>query len=477
MMNVKNILKSYTSLVCSIVLSGCLLSSCHFLEVEKVGKSDIEGYFCEITALEPAIFGVLNLSYSVMDKYMYIYPGLVSDELQMTPGNPSWEPYYNFTRTSSEDATMIGIFWKNAYNVINNCNQIISHAPALAQSYPMHKAMADRVSAQAYYIRALMHFCLVNCYAQNYSYTTDASHLGVPVVDHVLGLNEKIGRAKVSNVYSQIISDLQTAVSMFPADYTPTQFFPSALAAKALLARVYLYKNDWVNAEKMASEVIAAKPLVSRANYKSMFTKSASVSDDECIFRLNGFGQSNSTSSFFHYQNPSARPSSSVISLFENGDIRQDMLYYKEGDAICMKHVCTDVVSNSENLYLNHIVSRVSEMYLIRAEALNEMGKTSEALNDIRILEARALGINVSEVSLQNLSVSELIETERVKELCFEGHRFFDLARRHKDIVRPSDSNSSVAEINYPDYRYALPFPQVELSANEFIVNNPMSND
>ena len=56
--------------------------------------------------------------------------------------------------------------------------------------------------------------------------------------------------------------------------------------------------------------------------------------------------------------------------------------------------------------------------------------------------------------------------------MCFEGHRFFDLARWNDDIVRSEDTNSIVKKLDYPDYRFALPIPRVEMDANPDMEQN-----
>ena len=61
---------------------------------------------------------------------------------------------------------------------------------------------------------------------------------------------------------------------------------------------------------------------------------------------------------------------------------------------------------------------------------------------------------------------------ERMKELCFEGHRFFDIARRHESVSRDSGSNARAKTLSYPDYRFALPIPRVEMDANPAMEQN-----
>ena len=93
-------------------------------------------------------------------------------------------------------------------------------------------------------------------------------------------------------------------------------------------------------------------------------------------------------------------------------------------------------------------------MYLIRAEANCYLpGGETTAANDIKALQARALGKQPSEINLVYSSVEDLlklVEKERIKELCFEGHRLFDITRKKQNMVRESSTNSIVKIKTYP---------------------------
>ena len=116
-------------------------------------------------------------------------------------------------------------------------------------------------------------------------------------------------------------------------------------------------------------------------------------------------------------------------------------------------------------------------MYLIHAEALC-LGPDKDlktAADDIKALRARALGTDPSTIDIGYSSAVDLdriIQEERAKELCYEGHRFFDLKRRHEDIVRPATTSSHLKTLKYPHYRYVLPIAHLEMQANESMVQN-----
>lgn len=134
-----------------------------------------------------------------------------------------------------------------------------------------------------------------------------------------------------------------------------------------------------------------------------------------------------------------------------------------------------------ENRRADYNVLRVSEMYLIHAEALclgaNKDLKAAE--NDIKALRARALGVNKDEIKLIYTGAEQLytlIKEEREKELAFEGHIFFDYKRRGESIIRDESCEDNDRKLEYPSYRFAMPIAQLELQANDYMVQNPGYN-
>src|SRR5690606_30424873 len=120
-----------------------------------------------------------------------------------------------------------------------------------------------------------------------------------------------------------------------------------------------------------------------------------------------------------------------------------------------------------------------SEMYLIRAEAKAELGDLEAAARDLKVLHARTLQVDISEISLEVASKEELLDLiliERAKELSFEGHRLFDLVRTGRNLERDPSVNSSVKFIAYPSPLFILPIPESEINANPNIIQNPEYN-
>lgn len=469
--------------IINLIVSLSLLmanTSCSFLEVERIGKSDIQTYFSEVTALEPAMNGIYNLMFSFYDRYHILYSEICADALILSASSGgTWVDYQNFVATSNYETSAVGYIWKSGYEIINNANQVIHWAPVLKESYPHDVEMIDNVTASAYFVRALIHFDLCRVYGQNYTYTDNAGHLGVAIRDKIPSLSETIARSTVKQCYQQCLDDINMALQTY-SNCAYDAFRPTPLACKALLARIYLYMNDMTNAEKYASEVIAQKNLTPRNEYLEMFCDPQEVGE-EAIYRLNGFDQTNSLNSMFDYLSPDARPASGLLAKFADDDIRKQLFSYSYSGTdypnVMLKYTCTADVKSDEDRYYNLSVFRLSEMYLIRAEARCALGILDGAESDLKALIARATGRNASEIDLAWSTANELdslINEERQKELCFEGHRFFDIARRHEDLVRDGSTTSTVSRLEYPDNRFVLQIPYVEIDANHDMQQNPL---
>jgi len=127
----------------------------------------------------------------------------------------------------------------------------------------------------------------------------------------------------------------------------------------------------------------------------------------------------------------------------------------------------------SGNLRMENIpVLRLSEMYLIRAEAISKGAVVPGVLpvHDYNMLRTHRGLTAVSSVSVQDLY------DERRRELCFEGHQLFDLARTKRELVRNDYSGSVNQNVPFPDYKWAAPIPLGETDANENITQNPNYN-
>lgn len=474
-----------------ITLSILLLSGCEdYLNVKYNGKSTVAGFFSEYSGLENAGQGLHRTMLDFYDDNVLFYEMLRSDQLNVTAAaSDQYVQLQNYAVTPNDDY-MSRTYYNNGYVVITNANNILTYAPDLKNTEPSHLADIDRIMGYAYFARALAHFQLCNAYAQPYNYTSDASHPGICVMDHIPGFNDNLPRNTVKEVYDQVIKDLKAGIELLGDETISDQYYASGIACEALLARVYLYMEDWDNAETYSAKVMSKIPLSPYSEYENLFRGGPDVKGTETIFKLNAYG---TVSTLVNTLSPVSTgymfyPDPAMSSYFEGDDIRGKMLTYVCSDADAAEYhglsfpavlkYCIYPTNTAQNkTVVCPIVLRSSEMYLIHAEALTN--KTNPdlagAAADIKALEARARNKSVDNISLSYSNASDMndiIEKERIKELDFEGHRFFDIIRRKKDLVRSSTSSSSIKKITYPDYRFVLPINFREIQANEAMEQN-----
>lgn len=387
---------------------------------------------------------------------------------------------WNYTAENTEN------LWGSAYSTISRANNVINAIPTY-EGNESEKATLQKYKAECLFIRAIAHFDLVRLYAQPYS--SGKSGLGVPVV-----IETKIdepARNTIEEVYSQVVSDLKEAESLF-GDYkreggADPKGFATKEAAQALLARVYLYMEDWQNAADYATKVIesgkyemwtADQYVTVSENEEGAWGRETEGS--EVIFAVYG-AQGNSgfpgQVGIPYMTNPEYHgdvcASNDLLNLYEDGDVRRDLFYADtQGRPVYEGYFWTNKYPSKtgDGSTNNTPVLRLSEMYLIRAEAIYKGASIAgvSALSDFNMVRTnRGLPTRTSSIILSDIS------DERRRELCFEGHMLFDLARRKEALVRNDYVASSNQNIPFPDKKWAVPIPKSEMNANENMVQNP----
>lgn len=467
-------------------MAGCT----SFLNVESLGKSTIEGFFSDIDGLTAAGLGLHRVLGELYDDDYIRIGELAGDNLYLYRINASQplQLVYDYESTPADNSGYPYYFWKHAYEVCTNANNILYYGEKLFKEYPAQADVINKHFGYAHFARALSIFNLCNVYAMPYDYTPDASHPGVVAIDFVPGFDTELPRNTVKECYDLVLSDLNKAIDYLGDSNSDNNTYINALACKALLARVYLYMKDYDKAAAYAKEVMDKVSLTQRSDYVNMFRRAQDY-PGEGIFRINTYDAGSGMRTMCTPLNTqNCGPDETFVASFSNDDIRKELFNYvaekEDGDefygqqfsAICKYLPLKGGETKEENRRCDYFVLRVSEMYLIHAEALClGGGDLNAAAADIKALRARALGKNTSEIELSYgnaEALDKIVQEERNKELCFEGHRFFDLKRRHEDIVRPATSSSTLKKLSYPDYRYCLPIAQMEMQSNDYMTQN-----
>ena len=459
-----------------ILLLAVQLSSCEsFLEVEEVGRASIPVFFTDMDGIRAALPGTYTAVHKYYDDYFMLYPDAAGDLFNMIPTGEGTKMYtqFNYLSTPEEEIGAVGYIWRDGLRAMANANNILEYHPILLKENPGSLEELDRIKGEALFLRALIHFDLVRVYAQPYNFTSTASHPGIPILLYTPGPNENLHRSSVAEVYDQILGDLQTAENILSEYPKRSSYHASHQAVQALLARVNLYMENWPAAKQYADQVIGTSQLTIGEEYVNMFRTVSQSS--ESIFQLSGHLKGSSIRDFYTPAGPIGYASEKLISLYDNPqDLRLKLLDVEGGTNTTLKYEVPG--QTEEERQIDIVVLRAAEMYLIAAEAMAQMNQLSEAEDYLKAIQARALGIDPSEVELSYSSQEELLDIileERARELSFEGHRLFDLNRLGRDLERGEDVNSSMKTLTHPSPYFILPFPQSELNANNNITQNP----
>ena len=393
--------------------------SCDVLDVEPQSSIDADKAFQNKKDIEKGIVGAYSYfsSLSYYGRSYAMFPDLAADNLSH-PIAATASEYSEIDNNNilPENASVAGM-WSVMYAGINVTNNVISKVPGIAG---MTDAEKNKALGELYFIRALNHFNLLNYFGAVPVITTPTVGVG----------NLDKPRNAVQDVYNQIINDLLFAADNLSVSSNKTR--TSKYAAKALLARVYLYKGDYTKAQSLATEVIEAGGYTLLGNYADVF---ASDESSESIFEI--YFSQIERNRIAEYNFPTSlngrrevEPDASLLSAYETGDKRYGASIAFEGtSAYAIKY--DDLSLGADNF----IVLRLSEMYLIRAEA--EANKTSpnvgQIQSDINKIRNRANLSSTSETSVPQLL--KIIEKERRVEFAFEGHRWFDLVRTGRAIA------------------------------------------
>ena len=403
-------------------------------------------------------------------------------------------PYDVFTFSATQDG--LDRWWNTLYVGVKRANVVIQFVPGLN----MDAALKTRYVAEAKFIRAMMYFDFVRAWG------------GVPLVTDV-NPPQHLTRATKEAVYALILEDLNFAADNLPlrSGYTGTNLGRATKgAAQSLLARVYLFQHDFVNAEKYALEVINSgeyglEPVYVNAN------GSAGNNGIESIFEVGAIQVENTEGGGAQYGNVQGvrgtpnrgwgfnRPSVNFRNSFESGDPRYKGTVIDLGDVLDGVTVVgdgptPDVTKDSHGNIIevecynrkvwvpgdntttqwgyHRRLIRYADVLLMASEALNENGKPAEALTYLNKVRERARQGNVSILpditTTVKSELSDFIAAERRHELGMEGWRFWDL-------VRTGKAGTVLGPLGFVVGKHELlPVPQSEIDISQgSLTQNP----
>lgn len=390
-----------------------------------------------------------------------------SDNVEFVGSFPTFDEIYTYN-TLSDNTSILNV-WNAHYSAINQANMIIENVP-LVNDPAFTVAKKNNLVGQARFIRSLLYLNLSQVFGKQLKQDPTGNSLSIPlVIEPFSGKVNLPKRSTLKEVYDLIEKDLLLA----RGSITNTgKDKATSAAASALLARLYLYQERWNDAATSATTVINTSGISLATNYS--FYNNTST---EHIFQVQNIaGDTGFAESFSKLHSPTAfggrgdTPfSTDLISAFqtEPGDLRFGLS--RTGvDAKNRSSLFSTKYPNGVANTDDPNVIRVSEMFLIRAEANLRGSLTVGGQTPVEDFNRTRVRAGLSALSTINLTD---ILNERRKEFCFEGLRRMDLLRNNLPLRSSSMPNAAKAQPNQD--KVVFPIPQRELDNNKNLTQNP----
>ncbi|WP_047547958.1 RagB/SusD family nutrient uptake outer membrane protein [Psychroserpens sp. Hel_I_66] len=371
-----------------------------------------------------------------------------------------------------------GLLWNNRYANINNMNRLFEAAATITPS-PGEQDQYNNILAQNYAFRALAHYELLLYYGLNIQ---NGDALGVPYVDYV-SADATPARNTTAEVLEGNNNDLDQAIALFPEGFSDINFATPDFV-NFLRARIALETLNNPEAINLANGLIADYDLANQAEYFDMFREDANKTEVVYNFdNVQGFDYNINFVWNFNGQGPKFEMSTELYNLLEDDDIRKTVLVDPISNPAEGLIVVGKYPENADFLAINDFKAmRISEMYLLRAEAYAKSGQFTLAANDVLAVQTARKSSTPEPITFSGLpDAIEQIIAERRIELAFEAHRYIDIKRvrniTNQGIVRIEELGDCGGAYNCilapGDNRFTLPIPIAETNANPVITQAP----
>ncbi len=448
------------------VLGIFTLSSCNdFLDMRPTNS--INSNEAITTAADAGFImnGIMNrmTSSSYYGRNMFLYADAKGGDCCVYSQGRGNDALYSFDHSPSS-GTYSG-FWTVGYDIILQLNNMLENI-AKIEALPENMEDFDNIKAQALTLRALVYFDLVRLYGLPYTTYDPNTSWGVPNVTTVLGASAQILRAKVSENYTQILSDLEAAEeglseSTIGSSSAKNHLYINYWANKAIQAKVYLTMGNYPKALAAAKEVIESGEyeLYSNDEWLNSWTlqygsesifeiymsvedsdlEDASIggyfcADDVYAGNMACYGASDSFLTRLNQDATDVRHG-----LFAADELDGDDDYPNGRKGACYKYLGGVGMpgDGKETASATNIkVIRLSEIYLIAAECALNAGDNKAAAEYLQEIRKRAPGLEPATEANVTL---DMILDEKSKELYCEGQRYWDMIRLGKTITYNDD--------------------------------------
>ena len=412
------------ALLATLGLAG---TSCEkALDLKPFNSLDATQVFVDQAGVNAGVIGMYS-GLTSADYYGLRYPvmaDLAADNIAHLGTFPSFAEIKN--RNIQPQNAEITNIWAAIYRTINRANNVIEYVPGVAS---VSEANRNVAVAEARFIRALCYFDLVRYWGD------------VPLVltaTKAADASLNVSRSPIAAVYDQVKLDLDAAEAGLSEGSAARA---NKGAARALKARLALYRGQFTEAATLADQVIATSKFQLLADYRANFDP-AVKNTAEAIFEVNFDNITQSQFAFFFFpggaqggRNEVGPAGTTLLTAYETGDLRRNASISNGTFSANGRLVPANVgikYTRPNPGEDNCRVIRLAEVILIGAEAKvrSTTPDLTGALTLLNRVRTRA-GLPASTAST-SVALLAAIEQERRVELAMEGHRWFDLIRTNR---------------------------------------------
>lgn len=428
----KNIIK--TTILSAIIGLGFVSCSNDFVEREfyqDVNQAPLKSSQ-EMQAFVRGIYTSMRATSYYGADFM-AYGEVRSDEMYSTLSGGYYTNVYNYTQLSN-DAYAVNTY-NQIYTAIAKANVVINTDLSTIEGTSLDKGYATFAQGQAYGLRAIAFFDAFRLYGQKYSGSPDNLGIVLPLKYDPKAL---MPRATIAETEAQIDADFTKALQLMGSgtSYISGKTELSVNALKGMMARFYLYKEDYAKVRSLTNDLVGKYSVIPAGLHQTSFQFLMNGAAPNSIFELAvGINASLSTGSYRQRLNPLGYAnivvSTAAYNAYASNDIRRSLITTSGGVRYLSNNNGTGKYTNTVGAD-NIKMLRYEEILLNGVEAeLAPGGSATKALDYYnQIITNRGL----TAVTSVNLA---MLKTERMKELLGEGLRQWDLRRWGDTVPRP----------------------------------------
>ncbi|PRD55941.1 RagB/SusD family nutrient uptake outer membrane protein [Sphingobacterium gobiense] len=431
-------------------LSVLLMGSCSFLEKEPISSFSAQGFYKNASDAQAGVYGIYDAIQSSF-RLNFAYWG--EGRADAIETNHAGDPFALRQNTLTPIITSSN--WNNLYTVISRANYAIKYIPEVFEDET--GTLRNQLIGQARALRAIAYFYLVRVWGD------------VPfTLEPYESIQQDLFLSKTDKetILNQIVDDLLYASEFCAPSYggERDRVLITKGGADGILTQVYMWRKQYEQAIIAAERVIdnPLYSLVSISNWNNMFSAGLS---SESVFEV-GYNeiQTNAMRVLYALGNDANYfPSQRFMTSFEEGDLRKPKIWdnTQAQPRKIWKFFGEGFNDESPDPSQNNIILvRLADIMLLKAEAharLDEHSLALPLLNSVRNRAGLEALTEVTAIEEYGDMVSAVMH-ERSIELCFEGHRWFDLVRTDNAIavMQPINGLSDPRNILWPIHEDAV---------------------